>query len=248
MTEERKPFASCKNWPVIDREGPRGERHVWAIPYGGALGRVVLYRKDLFDKPACPTPPTTGIGIPSIVPCRVLTQPERGIYAWEWPGQTRVVVLDILSLVAGGDALVMTKPIAGGGRFRQSRGAIALDFYTQLCTEPWTDKQGRRRYGYVLKDASEAYARWERGQIGMMFAYIDSKLFSVSIPMSPAWRRCRSVLRPRGAELNTHDGPVRRHRQSRRARRRMGNTFDSSTAKTPCASKHHHGRRRSRTV
>lgn len=45
-----------KIWPVIRRRGPTGEVHVWAMPFGGALGRMVLFRKDLFDEHQIPYP------------------------------------------------------------------------------------------------------------------------------------------------------------------------------------------------
>src|SRR4051812_21905263 len=37
-------------WSVIMRPGPDGQDHVWAIPYGGALAKVLVYRKDLFRR------------------------------------------------------------------------------------------------------------------------------------------------------------------------------------------------------
>ena len=50
MSEEELEFrVHEKIWPVIRRVGPDGEVRTWALPYGGALGRVLLYRKDLFD-------------------------------------------------------------------------------------------------------------------------------------------------------------------------------------------------------
>ncbi len=45
-----------KLWPVINRKGPDGVKHVWALPYGGALGKVLLFRKDLFDAKKIPYP------------------------------------------------------------------------------------------------------------------------------------------------------------------------------------------------
>src|SRR5260370_24379240 len=32
------------------RPGTDGREHIWAIPYGGALAKVLVYRKDLFRK------------------------------------------------------------------------------------------------------------------------------------------------------------------------------------------------------
>ncbi|MBT4822209.1 MAG: extracellular solute-binding protein, partial [Lentisphaerae bacterium] len=50
MTQEEMDFAVHeKIWPVIKRRGPGGEEHTWAMPFGGVLGKVILYRKDLLD-------------------------------------------------------------------------------------------------------------------------------------------------------------------------------------------------------
>ncbi|MBU1908917.1 MAG: ABC transporter permease subunit, partial [Verrucomicrobia bacterium] len=80
----------------------------------------------------------------------------------------------------------------------------ALDFYTRLGTESWTDDRGRRRQGYVYKDPRDSFRKWERGEIGMIFAYVDEKLFSTvnpdltglaPVPLGPTGLR--------GGELNS---------------------------------------------
>ncbi|MFH0878991.1 MAG: extracellular solute-binding protein [Lentisphaerota bacterium] len=207
MPEEEQAFRiHPKIWPVIKRKGPQGEKHVWAIPYGGALGRVVLYRKDMFDEAGIPYPTNNWTWETFYEACKKLTIPSRGVYglgmgrgkheSWYWTS---------FLWSAGGEALVYDETNnVWSAAFDSREAAVALDFYTRLCTEPWKDPQGRKRYGYVLKDASEAFARWDRGQIGMMFAYIDSKLFSVinpditgmaPVPIGPGGDR--------GAELNS---------------------------------------------
>ena len=46
---EREFRVHPKIWPVIERKGPGG-KHLWALPHGGAIGKVLIYRKDLFDE------------------------------------------------------------------------------------------------------------------------------------------------------------------------------------------------------
>lgn len=48
--EDIKARIHPKLKPVIDRKGPNGQMHVWALPWGGFLGKVLAYRKDLFDE------------------------------------------------------------------------------------------------------------------------------------------------------------------------------------------------------
>jgi len=50
LSEEELAFRIPKPaWPVVRREGPGGEEHVWCMPYVSAI-RVLVYRKDLFNK------------------------------------------------------------------------------------------------------------------------------------------------------------------------------------------------------
>ena len=207
MSQEEVDFRiHPKIWPVIKRKGSDGREHVWAIPYGGALGRVVLYRKDLFDEAGVPYPRNDWTWDDFLAAARKISDPQRGIYgvglgrgkheSWYW-------VTFLWS--AGGDVLTYdAEQDQWSVVFNSREAAVALDFYTQICTEPWTDKGGHRRYGYAHKDAQEGYVKWDRGEIGMMFAYIDEKLFSsinpdvtgmVPVPVGPTGQR--------GAELNS---------------------------------------------
>ncbi len=192
--------------PVIDRPGPDGTRHIWALPYGGALGKVFLYRKDLFDRAGLdyPTPDWTWEDLYRMA--RALSDPAEGIYglrftrgkheAWHW-----------MSFLwsAGGDALVRD-PDTGDWTvaFDSPAAARALDFYTRLCTEPWQDARDRRHRGYVYQDPSMLLVKWQRGEIGMVASYITEQLFStinpdvtgmVPVPVGPDGER--------GAELNS---------------------------------------------
>ncbi len=207
MTQEEIDFrVHEKIWPVIRRRGPDGRTHVWAMPYGGALGKVLLYRKDLFDEAGLEYPDKHWTWDDLYHACRVLTDPARGQYglalgrgkheSWYW-------VTFLWS--AGGE--VMTYDEAQDEWrvvFDTPEAAVALDFYTRLSAEPWMDATGRQRYGYAHKDAREGFVKWERGEIGMMFAYVDEKLFSTinpditgmaPVPMGPTGER--------GAELNS---------------------------------------------
>lgn len=195
-----------KIWPVILRRGPGGAKRVWALPYGGALGRVLLYRKDLFDEAGLPYPTKDWTWEDMIHAARALTHPEVGRYglamgrgkheSWYW-------VTFLWS--AGGEVMTYDEERdAWDIRFDSPAGVQALDYYTRLGAEPWTDAAGRRRRGYVYKDPRDSFRKWERGEIGMVFAYVDEKLFSsinpdltgmAPVPLGPGGGR--------GAELNS---------------------------------------------
>lgn len=206
MSEEERAFRIHPSlWQVIDRNGPGG-RHVWALPYGGALGKVLLYRKDLFDRFGVPHPTVDWTWDDLIAAARRLTDPKRGTYgiqlhrgkqeSWYW-------VTYLWS--AGGDVMEYNKDTDQWRCvFGSPAGVEALDFYTRLSAERWVDADGVVRRGYSSKDASDFRVKWERGEIGMMMAYIDERLFStinpeltgmVPVPKGPHGQR--------GGELNS---------------------------------------------
>ena len=206
MTQEEKDFRiHAKIWPVIHRKGPGGAKHVWAIPWGGALGKVCWYRKDLFDAAGVPYPHNDWTWDDFYAACKKITDPAKGIFgvrfgrgkheSWYW-------ITFLWS--SGAEVMVYDEPKNEWTAVFDSReGAVALDFYTRICTEPWRDANGTRRYGYAYKD-TESNIKWDRGEIGMHFAYIDEKLFAqlnpdltgmVPVPIGPTGIR--------GAELNS---------------------------------------------
>ena len=48
--EEFRELVPEKLVPVIARRGDDGRQHCWLVPTGALLGRVLLYRKSLFDE------------------------------------------------------------------------------------------------------------------------------------------------------------------------------------------------------
>lgn len=204
--EERAFRVHPKIWPVIERKGPDGEKRVWALPYGGALGKVLLYRKDLLDERGIAYPDANWTWDDLLAACRKVSDPARGIYGVQfYRGKHEAFNWVTFLWSMGGDVLAYDEPAdTWSVVFDDERGAVALDFYTQLCTEPWTDANGRRWHGHAFKDPSEAYIKWVRGEIGFAFSYIDEKLFSTINPdvtgMAPV------PLGPtglRGGELNS---------------------------------------------
>lgn len=207
MTPEEVSFRiHPKIWPVIRRKGPDGDKHVWAIPYGGALGKVLLYRKDLFDSKGISYPTVDWTWDDMLAAAKKLTDPNKGTYgmaltrgkheSWYW-------VTFLWS--AGGDVMTYNeKTDQWKCVFDTLEGAEALDYYTRLSAEKWTDRKGKVHRGYSTKDASDVGAKWQRGEIGMMYGYIDEKVFAtinpevtgmVPVPKGPTGKR--------GGELNS---------------------------------------------
>ena len=207
MTPEEKNFRiHSKLWPVIRRRGPDGETRVWSMPYGGALGKVLLFRKDLFDRHHIPYPDVNWTWDEMLEACRRITDPAEGIYgirlgrgkheSWYW-------ITFLWS--AGGEVMAYNQRTDQWRCVFDSReAAVALDYYVRLSAEKWTDKHSKTRRGYSSKDASDMDIRWTRGQIGMKLDYIDEKVFStinpevtgmVPVPLGPTGTR--------GGELNS---------------------------------------------
>ena len=191
--------------PVVRRKGPDGRMRVWAMPGGPPLGRVVLYRRDLFEAAGVPAPSPDWTWDDFYQACRKIADPGRGIYALGLSrGKHESYLWMPFLWGAGADALVFDE---SDNRWRAvfdtPEAAEALDFYVRLTSEPWTDAAGRPRRGFALKDTADISTKWRRGQLGMIFSYIDQKVFAnlnpdltgiVPLPLGPAGR---------GTEINS---------------------------------------------
>ena len=208
LTEAEKAFCiHPKIMPVIDRKGPDGKKHIWAMPKGGIIGRVVLYRKDLLDANNIPYPSNDWTWDDFFAICKKVTDPGKGVYGTSYPigfSESWYWVTYLWS--AGGEVMEYDEERdEWRAVFNSPAGVQALDFYTRLCNEIWRDKNGRKRYGYVARDAaSENRRRWEMGQIAFNTVYINEKTFAqinpditgmVAVPKGPGGHR--------GAELNS---------------------------------------------
>ena len=190
--------------PVAERPGPDGTSHVWMWPGGPPLGRVVLYRRDLFEAAGRPAPAPDWTWEDFLEDCRAIADPARGIYALGLSrGKHESYLWMPFLWGAGGEALQWDESTRRWiAVFDSDAAATALDFYLRLTSEPWHDRSGRLRRGYAIKDSSEANLKWQRGQLGMIFSYLDEKLFTrlnpdltgmAPMPIGPAGR---------GTELN----------------------------------------------
>jgi multiple sugar transport system permease protein len=195
-----------KLWPVIRRKGPDGNTQVWSLPFGGALGKVLLYRKDLFDQHGIAYPTAAWTWDDLLAAAKKLTDPARGTYGY-MSGRGKHESWFWISFLwsAGGEVMIYDEQADEWQcTFNGPGGVDALDFYTRLCAERWVDAGGQLRRGYAYKEAADAGAKWERGEIGMTETYVDERLLSTinpeltgmaPIPMGPGGHR--------GGELNS---------------------------------------------
>ncbi len=201
---ERDFWVHERIWPVIRRRGPEGTVQVWAMPMGGILGRVMLYRKDLLEAANVPFPDNNWTWQDLLEACRALTRPEHGTYGIRFGrGPSESVFWTSFLWSAGGDIMEYDEATdQWRAVFNTAAGVTALDFYTRLTTEPWRDSDGRRRYGYAIKEPA-GFALWDLGKVGFQLAYIDEQLFAtinpdligvVPVPIGPDGHR--------GSELN----------------------------------------------
>lgn len=195
-----------KLWPVIKRKGPDGETHIWSMPTGGALGKVLFYRKELFDEKNIPYPDENWTWDDMYDAARKITDPARGIYgillgrgkheSWYW----------CTYLWSAGGEIMEYNEAADKWKcvFDSREAAVALDFYIKLSAENWTDAEGKLRHGYSSKTATTDSANWDRGEIGMMVGYVDEKLFATINPdlvgMAPL---PKGPTGKRGGEINS---------------------------------------------
>ena len=195
-----------KIMPVVRRKGPDGKIHWWTMPYGGLLGKVLVYRKDLFDEYKIAPPNAKWTWDDLLNACKKITDPVKGRYGIRLGrGKHESFYWITFLWSAGGDIMTYNKENNTWLCTFDSDAAVkALDFYTRLSAELWTDKNGKKRRGYAYKDPSEASAKWERGDIAMMFAYVEETLLSkiqpevtgmAPVPLGPGGLR--------GSELNS---------------------------------------------
>ena len=206
--------------PVVRRPGPDGATHVWAMPGGPPLARVVLFRRDLFDAAGVPAPKPDWTWDDFHRACRAIADPARGVYALGLSrGKHESYLWMPFLWGAGGDALAFDETEnRWRAVFDSTAAAEALDFYVRLTTEPWTDAAGKPRRGYAIKDSAEISLKWRRGQLGMIFSYVDEKVFAnlnpdvtgiVPLPRGPAGRGTEINSRMMGIFAGVADPLVR---------------------------------------
>lgn len=176
------------------------------MPYAGLLGKALAFRKDVFDKHKIPYPDKNWTWQDFMRICKKTTNISKNQYgvrfgrgsheAWYWT---------TFLWSAGGEVTKYNKATERWEYAFDSDAAVkALDFYVQLSTGKHTGSNGKTYRGYAYKDFKNANKMWERGDIAMMFIYIEKMLLTgidlqrtgiVPVPLGPTGIR--------GSELNS---------------------------------------------
>jgi ABC-type sugar transport system permease subunit/ABC-type glycerol-3-phosphate transport system substrate-binding protein len=168
-------------WPVIKRQGPKGNVHVWAIPYR-FLVRALLCRKDMFYRFGLDPyrPPRTWEELLDYA--RRLTQPKEGtfgmrlsVYGYSW--------LEFLH-GAGGEVVRQDEKGQWRAAFNTEAGVTSVDYFIKLTTEEWKDNTGKVHHGYTGAMDADIQAAVRDGKIGMLLTYLDDKTLSGNIDMN----------------------------------------------------------------
>ena len=130
-------------------------------------------------KPALPIPDANWTWDDMLAAAKKLTDPTRGragiIFAVPEPGYNFTTFL----WSAGGEVMTYDEPTdAWRCAFGTAQAAEALDFYNKLTMEPWKTKDGKITRGYANTDTALGGVKWDRGDIGMEFVYIDQHFFT----------------------------------------------------------------------
>ncbi len=173
-----------KIWPVIRRPGPQGDVHTWALPYGGLMGKGLLYRKDRFDEAGLDYPSANWSWEDFLSASRRLTDPANGRYAMRLARGNHESYHFMTFLWSAGGEFMSRDPETGVWTldYDSREAAMALDFYVQIATEAWRDERDIPRRGYAYQDTAGAWGKWQRGEIAMTQGYMDEEMFDVINP------------------------------------------------------------------
>jgi ABC-type sugar transport system permease subunit/ABC-type glycerol-3-phosphate transport system substrate-binding protein len=150
-------------WPVIMRPGPDGKEHIWAMPYGGALAKVLMYRKDLFRKAGLDPdrPPRDWNELYAYA--KRLTDSKKSQFGFGLAsGQSASWHFIDLVWSAGGEAI---RKENGEWRacYNTPEALAALKLYQRLCRDK-----------VATRDTNVA-EKFDLGKIGMTFTYINDQ-------------------------------------------------------------------------
>ncbi len=161
--------------PVVYRRGPDGKKHYYSVPYG-ILVRSLFYRKDVFRKAGLDPEKPPKDYAELLDYARKITNPDKGIYAigmssanisWEW--------YTFLSS-SGGKAMVEDSQGNWKLTYNSDAGVRSAHYFAQLHHGEFR-KNGKTIRGTAYQ-GSDYGQKFERGEIGMMFNYLDDKMIA----------------------------------------------------------------------
>lgn len=191
-------------WPVVYREdesGQTGEKHVWAIPTG-MLVKALLYRKDLFNEAGLDPddPPSTWEELYTYA--RRLRDPERKQYGMLFmPGHATSYQAYNFFVANGARAVVRGSNGVWRAAYDTQAAAEAIYFFWRLIRQP-VEINGEMVEGVAGFEGGDRWIKWERGQVGMSFGYLNADMLQTINPQLVGIAPCPAAPRGRGSELN----------------------------------------------
>ena len=190
-------------WPVVYREDESGRipgEHVWTINTTN-LVMALLYRKDLFNEAGLdPERPPRNWG-EFLEYARRLTIPERNQYGLGLFAPS--IAWSSYSILSSNGARAVEKDETGEWRavYGSDEAAEAVRFLWQLTHEPF-ERNGRIIRGATLLSQARPDLPWDRGELGMIFAYLNEEMMAnvkpqlvgiAPVPLSPKGTRASEI-------------------------------------------------------
>ncbi|BAM03043.1 putative ABC transporter substrate binding protein/permease protein [Phycisphaera mikurensis NBRC 102666] len=198
-------------WPVVYREGigeNQQDAHVWSLPLS-IMVNVLTYRKDLFAEAGLDPerPPEDWDEL--LAYARAITRPSRNQHGMIMYGG-QYLSYGAYSLLVGNGGRAMQRGEDGRWRatFDSPEIAESAAFLWRLAREPFiAENDGGRVADGALRVApgtgDEVELKWDRGQVGMIFATLSDDLISASNPQLVGFAPVpRSPDGTRGSDIN----------------------------------------------
>ena len=160
--------------PVVRRPGPDGATHVWAMPGGPPLARVVLFRRDLFDAAGVPAPKPDWTWDDFHRACRAIADPARGVYALGLSrGKHESYLWMPFLWGVGGDALAFDDTQhRWRAVFDSPAAAEALDYVEWVGPSKYVTARGKEKDIVTGIPSPMFWRRWKRAGREIRAGYV----------------------------------------------------------------------------
>ncbi len=167
-------------WPVVFREdfhSGTGEKHVWSIPTS-VLVKALFYRRDLFMEAGLDPERGPDTWEELLEYARALRVPEKNQYGLYFTsGQT--ISYSMYNFFVSNNARAVEQDENGEWRatFDSTEAAESILYFWRLVREPF-ERDGVIFDQACALDPQGGWLPWARGQVGMMFSYLDDKFMA----------------------------------------------------------------------
>tara|TARA_B100000989_G_scaffold215213_1_gene163730 strand:+ start:2213 stop:4552 length:2340 start_codon:yes stop_codon:yes gene_type:complete len=166
-------------WDAVSRVDSEGKRHFYFLPFSYFV-RVMAYNKTVFQEAGLDPDkdyPKTWDELAAVA--QQIQNPREDRYGIILGKEGGAGWTSLPFFFSMGSKIVEREEGTGKwvARFNDAGAVQAADFYSRLVDAPWTDEDGKQRYG-VGMSSGEAWSIWDRGRIGMSLLYINDILIN----------------------------------------------------------------------